>query len=767
MNKKSLKRGLSIILCIALMVSLLSGCNFRGKNDSPSSSKPTIDTSKIIEETTRKILEEIVETEGQKEQEDTKQDADAHEAALLPPELEDYEDDLETVVYGLLANELKYAYDVFPAYVELNDGMSVSGIAYTDYSKCYTNEEETKAIFEAGIIPFQGEIDIPKEQFDEGLYLHNYEYQDETTSFILAYESEPFAEHCVIYDKYLRYGVDDNGHVFYDVQDFSREICDESLGSLYSYDEDRYLLTDFGDYEPISGTSLFNEIDYEELERQVNEILENQDSNFANVDIQTTAYYAKEAVQSFLLSMQEETFLGYSVDELVKLAEDLDPLECYRFTKDGVSLVHMDESIGNEPTKLVKWLVGTSCAIAVAVAMVGSMVTIECPPLSAASSAVAGIGIEVFMQVVISNKSLQDVDWRRVALAAAAGAISGFYGPYIQANFSGASYFFIDSFLDGLVGATEKSVAAWLDGEDGEKIIKDWGYGLALGFALSAGFKVAGKMVEVGIEHVSPKIEKICKKIAPKLTKKTSKLIKIITSNVNESLVHLKEVADSTPFHSKYIANLIAWKQIEKLVADNSEELISDSFKQLTNKYEVLDVNDNVISKDDLRKLFNDAVDDEVIAKIKIDDDVVEIIKKNSMVSILFDKSKYVTVEMPDRLVADRNVNFEEAAKQFKQKWLDDPSLMPDSIKTQLEIDNLELEDLMPKDIVKIIKNSDWVMHENIDMITITLVPRVLHEGLSHMGGYGLAKFLKYHMGSEFFKRLLDTASAAITFGGQ
>ena len=50
-------------------------------------------------------------------------------------------------------------------------------------------------------------------------------------------------------------------------------------------------------------------------------------------------------------------------------------------------------------------------------------------------------------------------------------------------------------------------------------------------------------------------------------------------------------------------------------------------------------------------------------------------------------------------------------------------------------------------------------MHENIDKLTITLVPRAIHEEIKHMGGVGLAKFLKNNLGVEFFERFVSAAA--------
>ena len=71
--------------------------------------------------------------------------------------------------------------------------------------------------------------------------------------------------------KYVKYGINDDGVISYTAEDFSRDICDESIGSLYSYDESKYLFeSDLGEYVNISGESLFGTIDYDALEAEVN-----------------------------------------------------------------------------------------------------------------------------------------------------------------------------------------------------------------------------------------------------------------------------------------------------------------------------------------------------------------------------------------------------------------------------------------------------------------------------------------------------------------
>ncbi len=746
------KRILSVLLSVAMLTMVLDGC---GLNNS-SNGNVSVDPNNLPQVDTTAIAETIL---------DELQQEMSNQNATLSMNWEDYVGDFETFVYGLLSNELKYDYDVFPAFVELEDGLDIYGIAYTDYSKCYTNEDESQVMFESGFLPYCGEIDIPDEEFDKGLQIHDCDYQDETTGFVWAYQSSEFAEHCVVYGQYLKYGVDSTGHIFYETQDYDQSVCDVELGSLYSFDDEKYLYdTDFGNFVNVNGVSLYSNVDYDELEKQINLVLDEQDLNFASVDIETCAYIAQEAITTYLLSMQEETFMGFDVEYLIELANELDPTECYQITQDGLIVVNF-EDVGNDASALTRWLVGTGCAIVAAVSIVGAMVFVECPPLSALSGALAGTAIEIFMQVAVSGQALDSIQWNRVALAAAAGAVSGFLGPYVLAKYEGVSYFFVDSALDGLIGGIEKSVLAWMEGEDGQAIIQQFGYGFAMGFGLSAGFKAVGKLLEVGARAISPAITRFNQRVFPRLSERVAHL----ASNAGSIIYKLKEVADGTLFHSNYISQRLMWRQLDRIIDEGASILEKKSFDNLSTQG-LFDVDGNIISKDALKEIFKTASDGEVIGRIYIEDDIINIVKQNGMVGLIFDPDKYLTVTLPYGLVNDRGANFEAAAEIYKKLWKDSPSSMPESIRILLQEEGLVLDDMSADDIVRLIQRSDVVMHENIDLQTITLVSRRIHDsdlgGATHMGGFGLAKYLKGHMGVEFFDRFLTAASSLYATGG-
>ena len=810
MTKKSNKRLISLLLIAILSVNLLVGCSNEARNESDEAGKKVQDiTDRYVEQITTTLISQLFD-DGEKTlknkttvvenasveqiitsateltestldektelnndvsssgslEEDTSTDvpdANTEEIVLLSDNWEDYLGDIKTFVYGLICNELSYKYDVFPAYVKLDSGYEVYGIAYTDYSEGYTNEGETDVIFEAGFMPYVGEIEITGEEFEEGLPLYDVDFNDEKYSFVWSYRSNECTEHCVIYGKYLEYGTDENGYIKYSTRDYVKGECNEELGSLYSYDEARYVFLKGNlDFDNVGCESLASQIDFEGIEEEVNAIIAEQDANFLTVDIESCSYHAQEAIVNYMLSMQEETFLGYNVDELVKQAEELDPLECYQITSEGLMVTELGTIEKTGAQKLATVLVGTGCIIVVAVSMVAGMVTVEAPFLSSAAGAAAGAGIDIFMQVVIENKNVEDLDLRKTAIAAVSGAVSGFLGPYINATLSGTKGFLIDSSLDGIIGGVEQTVNAYLDGEKGIGLAKRFGIGFAIGASMSAAFKAAGKAVgKIYQKNINAATRRLSNDILAKKSAFT-KGIKNVATKFSKKIHKWKKIVDSSIFHSEYISEKLFYRQLNRILHEGEEELCKKSIDCLSNR-EIIDLKGNIIDKKKLKELFDNAPDDTVLAYFKVDDEVVDLKKKNGMVSIYFDEQKYPTVKLDTYLSDDRNKNMEEAADKFLNKFKKDESAIPEPIKKKIKELGRDIESINAAEFKTIIQSSDMVMHENSDLKTITLVTRKLHTvsegGIAHMGGIGLVKYMRNHMGKEMFERFVSMAA--------
>ena len=167
-------------------------------------------------------------------------------------------------------------------------------------------------------------------------------------------------------------------------------------------------------------------MDFNELAVEINRSLDGPDFNFSSVEVNTTLKFAQEAVSEYLNQFHEESFMGISTKRLLEEVKNLDLNQCIRFSPDGNVIVDVKDRIPDEPTSLAKWLVGFSCGIA----MAGSVaVKTFVPALWPASEAINGADIDIFIQVVFENVSVEDINWSKVGIAAMSAAVMAWACP--------------------------------------------------------------------------------------------------------------------------------------------------------------------------------------------------------------------------------------------------------------------------------------------------------------------------------------------------
>lgn len=400
-------RIISLSIVIALVLSTFSGCYNSDETNSSSYSSSTVTTDM----TTKQIADTITSA--------LREDAEEQkEAVKISFDPNDYAGDIDAFVYGLIVSEYELCYNVFSAAAELPDGEMVYGIAYTDYAERY-DSDDGMIFFPAGFISLIGEPTIPDNALDNGLEIIDLESENPEYGFVLAYDTEPYTEHCVIWDQYLQYGVDDNGQIVYKAVHDGDDVYDESIGSLYSYDKGEYILNyEVGEYKPLTGESLSGQLNYEDIEAEMNRLIEEQNKHFSDVEIETIVAEAPEYLESALLSMQTETFMGYQVSELIELAKTIDANECITITPDGI-VIDIKNEIPKSPNALTKWMVGISCGILVIGSVAVDMLIPAARPLS---GAISGAATDVFFQVLYENQTLDNVNWGKVAVSAVSGA---------------------------------------------------------------------------------------------------------------------------------------------------------------------------------------------------------------------------------------------------------------------------------------------------------------------------------------------------------
>ena len=172
------------------------------------------------------------------------------------------------------------------------------------------------------------------------------------------------------------------------------------------------------------------------------------------------------------------------------------------------------------------------------------------------------------------------------------------------------------------------------------------------------------------------------------------------------------------------------------------------------------------MSTKDLEKAFYNHKNGETIGKIINNELDVDVIKNNNAISISFAKH-FDSVELLKGLGDNRTRNLVEACELLKAKWINDINTMPKDIYDEMVkmFPKETLETMSGNQLLSVIRKSEWVLHENIDLKTVSLVPRMFHDkvngysGISHLGGFSVAKYYKSTIiGKTFFENLVQVA---------
>ena len=426
-------------------------------------------------------------------------------------DLEDYElNEAENFVYSLIYSDLKKQYDTFTGYVSLQSNarstetVEVYGISYVDYEEGYI-DESGKTYFSAGFISFPGEPVINQSNIDSGLEIVSLEEEyDELFSYVYTYTTEDVHMHCVIDNKYVKYDVVD-GVIQYEEEPYVKGMdVDFTRGNIYSYDiEDYIYIVEEQDYVPVSGVSLLGEADYRDIMDEVNRILQTQEANLTYAEIESYVSQSQDALYSYLLGLQEETFMGIPTADLVSIVRDLDPMQHLQIGVDANGSTTIDII---EVTKLPSLWEKIATSLVCAFGTVGGFVcsAIGCPVIG---GALIGASMEAFAQVVINNTPVSDIQWAQVAVAAVSGAIAGGVSGAINGIATkGVGQVIMkevaDTFCDSVIGGGEFFVNSLIAGYSFEEACKNFGYGVIAGAVISGGIKIGSAAIKGGAKLI-------------------------------------------------------------------------------------------------------------------------------------------------------------------------------------------------------------------------------------------------------------------------
>ena len=496
------------------------------------------------------------------------------------------EPQMDFFVQQELFRQYSLIYDTFSAAVILENGEEITGFAFTDYSKYFEADDGSIGYFSAGFIADYG-YEIPQINTDEILVIENLDFTDEKYQFIYDCETVPFMEHCVKGGQYLKYGVNDHGAIAFETRPYERGVCDESLGALYSYDTGKFLFDpDMGNYVHISGKSLYDLIDFNEVTVRINQILSDQNSRLSEQDIISSVHIAQEAVLSYLLSMQQETFLGQNVAELTEYAAKLDPMECVRITPDGLVVIEISDEMPEGAAEVTKWLVGIGCGMAVAAS---TALTIFVPAMRPLSGAITGAAVEVFMQVVINSKNPQSIKWEKVAVAAVSGATMAWLCPMAASGVTEivtkaggkalgklAGYGVL-TLSNGLTSGLTGYANATIDGGDKWQAFKS---GLIIGAVSTA----AASALAEAMPAFGPRVEKLISRT--KIGAKVEKALRGVNQMVGEADLRIRDHQVHLP---EKLENILAPKSVHQAAERAWREInnqvgpLGGKFSEMTN----------------------------------------------------------------------------------------------------------------------------------------------------------------------------------------
>lgn len=293
---RKIKRIISLVLCLALTVSSLSGCSGNDKTQSESSDELDISISIIDKET------------------ETNED------------MSGIEDGSDGSIYSMVCSVVDFdlrdkGYTTLESVAFSSDETySATGIGYYDPEIDFFENPEYEAL---GFVTVIGEEDeyqaVPATCEYIAVEPLEGSFNEEANYNLLAYTCESIGfNHFIYQNQYVIYYQLDSTTVRYETYENVKENYDLSLGSLYDFDSDSYIYDAslFDGYETHSALELFTEKDYEELQKELQLLSEEQEKNGYYVEEINIVYISPESIQAYLESEEEDTFFGYSVAEL-------------------------------------------------------------------------------------------------------------------------------------------------------------------------------------------------------------------------------------------------------------------------------------------------------------------------------------------------------------------------------------------------------------------------------------------------------------------
>ena len=641
----------------------------------------------------------------------------------------DYTYDTEAFVYGLIEAVAPASCELFAAKLTDNEGEYYLGIAYTDYSRLY-KDDEGNSYYLAGFMSLVGEPTVENNGLNSGLEIERLDgLGEEETTYVYSYKPEAFETHCVALGKYFTFGVDENASIFYEMVDYTGPSCiDQSLGELYSFDVDA-IIANQGEESYFTSSAAMEKMRYDN--RSVEEIKESLYEELDKIKIDFSSINIGNIFESVKKSVAAAFAEGGIVNTISQLTLN-DVLDTDIFSANS------PDTVG----EIEKWVV-MSCCIVVVVLTIA--VHIFMPALRPLMGGIAGAVCEIFVEVVIAEGALADLDFRKVAIAALAGAIS------INTGILG----------DALIGGIADATMTLIDGCSFENAIESFFNGCVAGVAFGLAFAAIGKIVGAIAGAIAPNFRKTASNFvdSDQIVVASRKIVNVDDVSADASKYSAKKAvqaldADKKAFKETFQAT--ALKQIPSVKNKSFRYIMADgvtvSVKKELNGF--LEFTDDM--SESVRKLSKNQFTNEAVTRFKLRNGVAQM-----------DEVGAGIVWIDNMTVYRKNVgkgaskiigNFEKADQCLADLWGENPDLIPDNFLAKILRDHPtwknsdDFLDLTDMDIRSARKELRYTWHEQSISGKMVLVPMQLHAAIKHAGAVAGLKLLKVYSRPEVFK---------------
>lgn len=450
--KHIIKSAIALILCLAAILPLAS-CGKTSHNISISKDKPGQYWNDIPEAGSNFGDNLAWDKTGEPNINITiiGEDAELPEKEKTLEELAEENADVYSMVMTAVQTDLTLAgfnVAVGVAQSESETGYSALGLYYVDPE---VDLFSSSLIASCGFVEVVGKEDEYQDAFREDALIYvidakvlaNDEQQE--LFYVYSYNYDNIGSYHFIYqNKYVTYYQETEMRVRYSVQENRKENYDLSLGSIYNYDTKSYVYDEsiFGEYSTHSGETLFSEEDYAQLETLLQKQVKDQEKAGYIVNEFNIVYISPEAIQTYLLSDEEDTFFGYSVSALT---ETFGLGTALTFTGNGFELstiIELTDENYNWKSFLIK------CGIGCGIILVGAILT----PVTGGAS--FGCALFTISKVAVTYALTSGLC--TLAIETVSGLISG---ESLADSLENATYKGLDSFANGfMIGAAIGSV---------------------------------------------------------------------------------------------------------------------------------------------------------------------------------------------------------------------------------------------------------------------------------------------------------------------